>query len=305
MLNALFLAEKPSQDWDHPLLAGYAEREIEAEQSEDSEDALSQSAVMIWREALVEHPELAGSYLRLASALRDADRFEAAANVLRSGVAAGHTQLLLDLLLDYPSLATHDELTQGVFIPTCAAAALFAMVSQKKTDLALTAFHQAIATQSDALRPPFSAEESHHLIELLVQSERLSEARGLHEKIAQLSAHQAEPTSKSHLLGEVLSAGSWLSVDQRAALMQLLRSGNGRGLAPSLRGQSTRQVKRFFQNLKLDCPRLSANYNSHLQEIERALTQSSLPVRLLLGILFLVICTAFLWSINAHSPILN
>lgn len=67
-------------------------------------------AVAIWTKAIDDHPDLAGPYLRLASALREAGRHGEAADVLRTGTQRGFHHLLTDLINDYPALVTAEEI---------------------------------------------------------------------------------------------------------------------------------------------------------------------------------------------------
>src|SRR5690606_26776952 len=111
MFNAVDLNSNQEDDWNHPLLQPYeqSERELDDDTYAETEE-IEQMAVAIWTKAIDDHPDLAGPYLRLASALREAGRHSEAADVLRTGTQRGFHHLLTDLINDYPALVTAEEI---------------------------------------------------------------------------------------------------------------------------------------------------------------------------------------------------
>lgn len=289
MTNLGIVQQSTADPWDDPVLAPYAAREASLEDSSCDDDEVERVLVGLWAEAVSEHPSSAGAYLRLASALRDANRFLEAAQVLRQGRAHGHTALLYDLIRDYPELVNHEEFESAMAEPTLVQPALLAVLAQAQNDDTLDTVSRLIKAQSeDAVPKPFPFHEVTRLVATLINADRLFEANQICSLVTNSHSEGRKLPDAYERVAEIAHAEAWLSPSVRSALVALTLHRDGQALQRALTDMSAHERSRVLLGLQQHCSRLFAAHSQLFYELSKSSrpgTRYSWPLFLGLGVL--------------------
>lgn len=285
MISTVDLNSTQEDDWDHPLLKPYERREFALDEDTYSEgDEIEQQAVEIWRNAVHEHPQLAGPYLRLASALRDCERQVEAAEILRAGINQGFPQLLTDLVHDYPDLITEEELDAALARPENVEAAFIAFVAQRRLAQAANALSRLTNLRHKGnANTHFPFYEVCRLIGFLIEDDRLSEARDIQQGLAQLSDRELHLPPHYAMLAEIIEAETWTRAELRLSLCHLLFSNDASMLEEVTSSYDKRERRQLFERMSVSCPALVAAHRSALRPLDRISLAHQKPLAILVA----------------------
>ncbi len=273
MLSSGPLTTRSHDQWDHPLLQEYIEREAEVEDNYlgDDEEA-DEQIVLIWREAVEANPNLESTFLHLAAALRESDRHQEAAEVLRSGIERGHTELWSHLLKDYPTLVEVSELEEVAHDARWSERAFSAMLAQGQTDLALALLPELLEPEDEASNAPrLVPRDLVRLIGLLLAAGQSADARATFERLDGLTRANSLERPTVAALGELLTAASTLDADLCAALVQLHLSHGIVDVWEALERRNATERRSIFRFLFANCPEYSRMHRDSLRRLQRAL----------------------------------
>lgn len=284
MFNAVDLNSNQEDDWNHPLLQPYeqSERELDDDTYAETEE-IEQMAVAIWTKAIDDHPDLAGPYLRLASALREAGRHSEAADVLRTGTQRGFHHLLTDLINDYPALVTAEEIEAALARPENVEASFVAFVTQRHATQALQALSLLISQRHKGQPSThFPFYEVCRMLGFLIEDGQFHDARTVQLLLTQL------PDSKQHLpplytmLSEIIDAETWLPAKLRPGLCQLLFFNDESALEQEYLRCNKRQRRQLFEQLSTSCPTLFSSQHATIKRMDRAQAEQLKPLMILI-----------------------